>query len=628
GGAPGEPRGPPGRGPERHPLAVEGGPRRGRARWRGALSGRRLAPAPGRRAAEPRALRALGRGAPRGRDLESLRPDRNHRQLRSRASRGRRPRPHRPAHRRHPPPAPGRRAAAGPGRRRGRALRRRRRRRPRLPRPARPDGGALPARSLRGPSRRSPLPHRRPRAADPGRRDRVPRPHRPPGQGPRLPHRAGGDRGPAGAPSGGAGGCRAGGDGARRRLGDPPRRLRRPRRPPGPLRRRPAGRPARNAPRVHGPRRLRLAAPAAAPARRQGRPRRPPALRQRARLRAAVRGAAHRHRAPAGGDLGRGPGPRERGGRGRFLRARRTLHPEHPDHPPRAVGGLRTQPAGPPAAADDRRPGGAGGRRLAPRIFPVTASRRGRRGAARRCGLGGRELVNAARLLGDLDRLGVRLWAEGDRLCYRSPQGSLTPPLLARLREGKAEILELVRRSEPRPARRPAPPLPAIVPDRARRHEPFPLSDIQQAYLVGRTGLFELGGIGPTSYVEVDWSELNLGRLEGAWNRLVERHDVLRAVVDPAGQLHVLPRVPPYTIAVRDLRGLGSAAVAAERERTRERMSELCFDPERWPLFALEASLLDGGLTRLHVSRDLLIGDARSTEILIAELLALYGGAA
>ncbi|HXO22737.1 MAG TPA: amino acid adenylation domain-containing protein [Thermoanaerobaculia bacterium] len=236
--------------------------------------------------------------------------------------------------------------------------------------------------------------------------------------------------------------------------------------------------------------------------------------------------------------------------------------------------------------------------------------------------------MNAARLLADLDRLGVRLWAEGDRLCYRSPKGSLTPPLLARLREGKAEILELVRRSEPRPARRPAPPLPAIVPEPARRHEPFPLSDIQQAYLVGRTGLFELGGIGPTSYVEVDWSELNLGRLEGAWNRLVERHDVLRAVVDPAGQLHVLPRVPPYTIAVRDLRGLGSAAVAAERERTRERMSELCFDPERWPLFALEASLLDGGLTRLHVSRDLLIGDARSTEILIAELLALYGGAA
>ena len=49
---------------------------------------------------------------------------------------------------------------------------------------ARPAGGAA-------------LPHRRPGAAPAGRRDRVPRPHRPPGQDPRLPHRARRDRGGA-----------------------------------------------------------------------------------------------------------------------------------------------------------------------------------------------------------------------------------------------------------------------------------------------------------------------------------------------------------------------------------------------------------------------------------------------
>ena len=48
------------------------------------------------------------------------------------------------------------------------------------------------------------LPHRRPGALPAGRRARVPRPDRPPGQGARLPHRAGGDRGGARRAPGGA----------------------------------------------------------------------------------------------------------------------------------------------------------------------------------------------------------------------------------------------------------------------------------------------------------------------------------------------------------------------------------------------------------------------------------------
>ena len=68
---------------------------------------------------------------------------------------------------------------------------------PRLPRPAGADRRALRARSVRRRARRAALPHRRPGAPAAGRRARVPRPARPPGQDPRLPHRAGGDRGGA-----------------------------------------------------------------------------------------------------------------------------------------------------------------------------------------------------------------------------------------------------------------------------------------------------------------------------------------------------------------------------------------------------------------------------------------------
>ena len=93
----------------------------------------------------------------------------------------------------------------------------------RLPRPARasPPSASCPTRWAAS-AGRAPLPHRRPRAPAGRRRARVPRPHRPPGQGARLPHRAGGDRGgarapPGGAPSGG-GRVRGRGAGGERRL--------------------------------------------------------------------------------------------------------------------------------------------------------------------------------------------------------------------------------------------------------------------------------------------------------------------------------------------------------------------------------------------------------------------------
>ena len=88
-------------------------------------------------------------------------------------------------------------AAAGAGGRGGRAVHRRRRAGARLPRPARADGRALRRRPVRatpgarlyrtGDLARLPA----------GRRARVPGPDRPPGQDPRLPHRAGRDRGRA-----------------------------------------------------------------------------------------------------------------------------------------------------------------------------------------------------------------------------------------------------------------------------------------------------------------------------------------------------------------------------------------------------------------------------------------------
>jgi amino acid adenylation domain-containing protein len=162
--------------------------------------------------------------------------------------------------------------------------------------------------------------------------------------------------------------------------------------------------------------------------------------------------------------------------------------------------------------------------------------------------------------------------------------------------------------------------LPELVPDPAGRHQPFPLTDLQEAYWIGRGGSFEIGNVATHFYQEVDVERLDVARFERAWRRLVARHDMLRAIVLPDGRQQILPQVPPYDVAVLDVRGDAAAAAEERLLAVRERMSHQVLPADRWPLFDIRVSLLAGGPARLHLSIDLLIGDAWSWRLLIREL--------
>ena len=162
-----------------------------------------------------------------------------------------------------------------------------------------------------------------------------------------------------------------------------------------------------------------------------------------------------------------------------------------------------------------------------------------------------------------------------------------------------------------------------IVPDPANRSEPFGLTDLQLAYLVGRAPSVPLGGTG----CHVDWeflsdTPLDARCLETAWNRLVEGHDMLRAVFTADATQRVQPHVPPTSIAVHDWRAAndgGKESLAALRDR----MAHEVFDPTAWPLFRIELSHAHG-VSRLHVSIDLLIVDVLSLFGLLRQWGQLY----
>ncbi|MEU7367158.1 amino acid adenylation domain-containing protein [Streptomyces hygroscopicus] len=174
------------------------------------------------------------------------------------------------------------------------------------------------------------------------------------------------------------------------------------------------------------------------------------------------------------------------------------------------------------------------------------------------------------------------------------------------------------------------PPAPVLVPDPDHAHEPFPLTDVQAAYHTGRDPRFTLGGVGTWHYTEFDGTDVDLDRLERAWNTLVRRHGMLRSVVED-GHQRVLPDVPPLRIPVHDSRAGGACEALAG---LRSRLSHQVRDPARWPLFAIEAVRYreDGGTdeedgevrTRIGVGLDYLVLDALSITTLYAELSALY----
>ena len=163
-----------------------------------------------------------------------------------------------------------------------------------------------------------------------------------------------------------------------------------------------------------------------------------------------------------------------------------------------------------------------------------------------------------------------------------------------------------------------------IIPDPSRETEPFPLTDIQQVYYIGRSSNFDLGGIAAHGYSERDIPGLDIRRLERAFQKAIDRHAMLRAIIQPDGKQRILKEVPNYQIATQDLQALQGDFLDAELNRTRAALSHQVVDVTRWPLFEVRASLLPHQMIRLHLSIDILIFDAWSLRVLYRDIYRYY----
>ncbi|RBM06848.1 type I polyketide synthase [Streptomyces sp. PT12] len=165
---------------------------------------------------------------------------------------------------------------------------------------------------------------------------------------------------------------------------------------------------------------------------------------------------------------------------------------------------------------------------------------------------------------------------------------------------------------------------PADLPQPAAADGTFPLTRVQHAYWVGRDGGYEWGEVPCHFYLEYDCERLDVARYERAWNLVLARHPMLRAVVTPTGRVRVLDDVPPYRVRVHDLTTLPEERRSQRLARLRERISREPGPADRWPLAQIQAALLPGGRVRLFVGVDVLVCDAASWWIIDRELRRFY----
>jgi amino acid adenylation domain-containing protein len=163
----------------------------------------------------------------------------------------------------------------------------------------------------------------------------------------------------------------------------------------------------------------------------------------------------------------------------------------------------------------------------------------------------------------------------------------------------------------------------AAVPDKENLHQPFPLTDIQMTYLLGRSGHFEMGGVSTHGYKEFT-AKLDLQRLNKSLNKVIRRHPMLRAIIREDGQQRILEGDLEYRIQVEDLGRLDVNEQEKRIAKEREQKSHYVFKTDEWPLFDIKAFKLAEDTYRLCIGEDRIIMDNFSSRVVTSEIMMFY----
>ena len=219
---------------------------------------------------------------------------------------------------------------------------------------------------------------------------------------------------------------------------------------------------------------------------------------------------------------------------------------------------------------------------------------------------------NINKLIAKFENNGIHLFIEGGKLRYKAPKELMTAEVLAELKANKTQLMEALEKKSNENA---------FIIDRTNRYEPFPLTDVQSAYLLGRNELFEYGGVACHVYLEIKYPELDSSKVAEIWNKLVAKYDMLHAIIDEGGFQQVLKEIPRLEVPTWDL--ITNPNHQAEYEHFTKEMGSRAYTIGKWPMFGIAVSK-HKDYSILHFSIEFLIADWTSIWKLVAEFEGAY----
>ncbi|HYE75443.1 MAG TPA: condensation domain-containing protein, partial [Blastocatellia bacterium] len=168
--------------------------------------------------------------------------------------------------------------------------------------------------------------------------------------------------------------------------------------------------------------------------------------------------------------------------------------------------------------------------------------------------------------------------------------------------------------------------LPSITHMESDRWLPFPLSDIQKVYWVGQHDLFSLNTRATNVYLEYDIVNDDrslIDRINHALLSLIERHDMLRAIILPDGTQYVPSTPLVFESSVVDLQHQSSLSINDSLEQARSALRIKRSTIGEWSCFDSMIHILPDKHIRWHLRIDSLVFDGTSRNVFMREIASL-----
>lgn len=218
----------------------------------------------------------------------------------------------------------------------------------------------------------------------------------------------------------------------------------------------------------------------------------------------------------------------------------------------------------------------------------------------------------AIHVVNNYAKRGIILYLDESKLKYKAQKNSLTEDDRKQLKELKQDIVSVLEKEA----------LPIKVEyDEENRYEAFELTDVQSAYLIGRNNAFDYAGVACHIYIEQKYDYLDGSKVENVWNQLIQRHEMLRAVITDDGRQKILKDPGRLQVKCRSARNSEEEQMIISRMR--EEMGHRVYDTAKWPLFDVAVTQTKED-TILHFSIEFLIADWTSVWMLFSEFEELY----